>query len=84
MVSAGYMYWDKNHRHMREAFCLYQPEVSLGKVNMKEQWEQVTGNLFESGSRKAKSFAGDGGSYVYLGIDLDLEILYHLLLFMRV
>lgn len=50
------MYWDKNHRRMREAFCLYQPEVSLGKVNMKEQWEQVTGNLFESGSRKAKSW----------------------------
>jgi len=49
---------------MREALCLYRPEVSLEKVKMKEQWEQVTGNLFESVSRKAKSFAGDGGSYV--------------------
>ena len=69
---------------MRKALCLYQPEVSLGKVKVKEQWEQVTGSLFESGSRKAKRFAGDGRSYVYLGIDLDLEIPYHLLLFMRV
>lgn len=51
---------------------------------MKKQWEQVTGNVFESGSRKAKSFAGGGGSHVYLGVDLDLEIPYHLLLFVRV
>lgn len=44
---------------MRKALCIYHPEVSLGKVKVKGQWEQVTGNLFESGSRKARSFAGD-------------------------
>lgn len=52
---------------MRKALCLYQPEMFLGKVQVKEQTEQVTGNLFESGSRRAESFAGDGGSCVYLG-----------------